>query len=103
MPSDAVTTRPGPDVDYQTLRFAYARCADQDAPQPVRRPVVVVATNAAAREHGGRAGALVKVAAGVLGGGGGGKDDLAQGGGADASRIGEALRAIETSVAGAGA
>jgi alanyl-tRNA synthetase len=34
----------------------------------------------------------------VLGGGGGGKDDLAQGGGADASKISAALAAISASL-----
>ncbi|GEL93642.1 alanine--tRNA ligase [Cellulomonas composti] len=58
------------------------------------RPVVVVATNAAARAAGRQAGALVRTASQVLGGGGGGKDDLAQGGGTDAARLGEALEAI---------
>jgi len=33
---DAVQT------DYRSLTFPYARAADQDAPAPVRRPVVVV-------------------------------------------------------------
>lgn len=64
------------------------------------RPLVVVATNASAREAGHRAGALVRTASGVLGGGGGGKDDLAQGGGADAARLGEALEAVVASVRG---
>jgi alanyl-tRNA synthetase len=58
------------------------------------RPVVVVATNAAARAAGVRAGALVRTASGILGGGGGGKDDLAQGGGTDPARLGEALSAV---------
>ncbi|GCD21330.1 alanine--tRNA ligase [Cellulomonas algicola] len=58
------------------------------------RPVVVVATNAAARAVGVRAGALVRTASGVLGGGGGGKDDLAQGGGTDAARLGDALASV---------
>ena len=58
------------------------------------RPVIVIATNAAARERGLKAGELVKVGAQALGGSGGGKDDLAQGGGADASRISEALTQI---------
>ncbi|RMI13109.1 alanine--tRNA ligase [Cellulomonas triticagri] len=62
------------------------------------RPVVVIATNAAARAAGVRAGALVKTASGVLGGGGGGKDDLAQGGGADATRLPEALDGVRAAI-----
>jgi alanyl-tRNA synthetase len=64
------------------------------------RPVVVVATNAGARERGVRAGALVRTASGILGGGGGGKDDLAQGGGTDAARLGDALAAISAAADG---
>jgi alanyl-tRNA synthetase len=59
------------------------------------RPLVVVATNEAARALGIRAGELVRAAAAVLGGGGGGRDDVAQGGGTDPSRTGEALIRIE--------
>ena len=59
------------------------------------RPVVVVATNEPARQRGIRAGELVRVAATALGGGGGGKDDIAQGGGQDPSKVGEALAAVE--------
>jgi len=59
------------------------------------RPVVVVATNEPARARGIRAGELVRVAATALGGGGGGKDDIAQGGGQDASKVGDALAAVE--------
>ncbi|KRE37224.1 alanine--tRNA ligase [Janibacter sp. Soil728] len=59
------------------------------------KPVIVIATNEAARTKGVRAGALVRVAAQVLGGGGGGKDDLAQGGGQDASKVEDALSAVE--------
>jgi alanyl-tRNA synthetase len=62
------------------------------------RPGVVVATNAPARERGVRAGALVRVAAQALGGGGGGKDDLAQGGGTDPARTGDALGAVDRAV-----
>ncbi|MDO4613431.1 MAG: alanine--tRNA ligase [Actinomycetaceae bacterium] len=58
------------------------------------RPVVVVATTPAARDLGVKAGALVRVAATTMGGGGGGKDDVAQGGGKDASKVGEALSAL---------
>ena len=59
------------------------------------RPVVVVATNEAARERGIKAGELVRIAAQTLGGGGGGKDDIAQGGGQDPARTGEALAKVE--------
>lgn len=62
------------------------------------RPLVVVATNPTAREWGVKAGALVRLAAQTLGGGGGGKDDLAQGGGTDASKVADALRAVEHAV-----
>jgi alanyl-tRNA synthetase len=66
---------------------------------PKDRPVIVVATSEEARSRGLRAGALVGVAAKVLGGGGGGKDDLAQGGGANAGAIDEALGAVRRTVA----
>ncbi|KGN36095.1 alanine--tRNA ligase [Knoellia subterranea] len=59
------------------------------------RPVVVIATNQAARDKGIKAGELVRIAAQTLGGGGGGKDDIAQGGGQDASKSGEAINAVE--------
>ncbi|MCO6011366.1 alanine--tRNA ligase [Actinoallomurus purpureus] len=68
---------------------------------PKDRPVIVVATSEEARGRGLRAGALVGVAAKVLGGGGGGKDDLAQGGGANAGAIDEALGAVRRAVAAA--
>jgi alanyl-tRNA synthetase len=58
------------------------------------KPMLVVATTESARTAGHKAGALVRAASAVLGGGGGGKDDLAQGGGADTSKISEALAAI---------
>jgi alanyl-tRNA synthetase len=62
------------------------------------RPVVIIATNDTARQWGLRAGELVKVAAQALGGGGGGKDDLAQGGGVDVTKVGEALAKVEHAV-----
>ncbi len=65
------------------------------------RPAVVVATNAPARERGIKAGALVRAAAQTLGGGGGGKDDLAQGGGTDAAKTGEALGRVDAEIAAA--
>ncbi|MBW8750222.1 MAG: alanine--tRNA ligase [Propionibacteriales bacterium] len=57
------------------------------------KPSVVAAVNDLGREAGVSANGLVRAAAGVLGGKGGGKDDVAQGGGSDASRAGEALEA----------
>ena len=68
---------------------------------PKDRPVVVVAVSDEGRARGLRAGALVGVAAKTLGGGGGGKDDLAQGGGANAEAIGEALAAVRRAVGSA--
>jgi alanyl-tRNA synthetase len=65
------------------------------------RPVVVVAVNDSGRNAGLKAGQLVRVAAQTLGGGGGGKDDLAQGGGADASKVGDALRQVEQAIGAA--
>ena len=62
------------------------------------RPSVVVAVNEPGREWGVKAGALVRVAAQALGGGGGGKDDVAQGGGTDASKIGDALTQVEHAI-----
>jgi len=59
------------------------------------RPVVVVAVNETGRAWGVKAGELVRVAAQVLGGGGGGKDDVAQGGGSDPAKVGEALARVE--------
>ncbi|MEI2775973.1 MAG: alanine--tRNA ligase [Tetrasphaera sp.] len=66
------------------------------------KPAIVVATNEAARSRGIKAGALVRAGAQALGGGGGGKDDIAQGGGQDATKIPDALAAVEAAVAGVG-
>jgi alanyl-tRNA synthetase len=60
--------------------------------------VVIAATTAAARDRGVRAGDLAKLGAQVLGGGGGGKPDLAQGGGTDPAKIGDALAEIRRSL-----
>ena len=64
------------------------------------KPAVVVAVNDRAQQQGLSANTLVKTAAAVLGGSGGGKDDVAQGGGTDPTRAGEALRGVERAVAG---
>ncbi len=44
-------------------------------------------------ERGVKAGAVVKVAAEIAGGGGGGRDTMAQAGGRDPERLGEAIEA----------
>ncbi|MEN9751770.1 MAG: hypothetical protein RLZZ600_817 [Actinomycetota bacterium] len=62
------------------------------------KPSVIVATTEASRASGFKAGIFAKSAAGVLGGGGGGRDDMAQCGGADASRVDEALKAIAAEI-----
>jgi alanyl-tRNA synthetase len=62
------------------------------------KPLVGVATTQSSREAGLKAGALVRIAATLLGGGGGGKDDFAQGGGADSSKLAEAVSAIKSAI-----
>jgi alanyl-tRNA synthetase len=59
------------------------------------RPVVVVAINEEGRRWGLSAADLVRQAATILGGGGGGSPEVAQGGGSDPARIGEALHRVE--------
>jgi alanyl-tRNA synthetase len=56
------------------------------------KPLVMIASGASAQQHGVRAGELAKIAAQILGGGGGGKADFAQGGGADASKLSQAIQ-----------
>ncbi len=87
--------------DLRAMVLDVRRRLGDDAPAVVaatavagNRPVVVVATNQGARDRGVRAGELVKAAAQVLGGGGGGKDDLAQGGGTDPAKVGDALSLV---------
>jgi alanyl-tRNA synthetase len=58
------------------------------------RGLVAIAANDAAQAAGHKAGVLVGVASQVLGGGGGGKPALAQGGGADGSKLSAALAAV---------
>ena len=57
-------------------------------------PVVIAAVTEDLVKRGVHAGELVKFVAKPLGGGGGGKPTLAQAGGKDASRIGEALDSV---------
>ena len=60
---------------------------------------VVAAVNDAARTAGVSANALVRAVGPLIDGKGGGKDDVAQGGGADASRLDEAVALVLTEVA----
>jgi alanyl-tRNA synthetase len=60
---------------------------------------VVAATNDAARVRGLSANDLVRAVGPFVGGKGGGKADVAQGGGADTTRLDEALTAVEAEVA----
>lgn len=59
---------------------------------------LVAATNELAQERGLSAGDLVRALTPLLGGKGGGKADVAQGGGADASRLDEALALVDGEV-----
>jgi alanyl-tRNA synthetase len=60
---------------------------------------VVAAVNDEARARGISANALVRAIGPLVGGKGGGKDDVAQGGGADASRLDEAIALVSREVA----
>jgi alanyl-tRNA synthetase len=62
------------------------------------KPAVVIVTTEGARNRGLKAGELVRTASETLGGRGGGKDDIAQGGGSDGSRAGDALDAVGTAI-----
>lgn len=62
------------------------------------RPAVVVVANEEAQRWRVNAGDLVREAARALGGGGGGKPDVAQGGGSDPTKVGEALVRVEHAV-----
>ena len=57
-----------------------------------------MAVNDAGRSAGLKAGQLVRAAAQTLGGGGGGKDDVAQGGGTDPTKVGDALGEVVQAV-----
>ena len=62
------------------------------------KPMLVVAATKSAVSAGVKAGSLVRAASTVLGGGGGGKDDLAQGGGADLSKVQDAIAAVKAAL-----
>ena len=59
------------------------------------KPLVMIAVGKDALSAGVNAGVMAKKAAEVLGGGGGGKPDLAQGGGTEAAKLGQAMQAAQ--------
>lgn len=61
---------------------------------------IVAAVTKDLTEKGFHAGKIAKEAAAVCGGGGGGRPDMAQAGGKDASKIGDALKRVEALIAG---
>ncbi len=65
------------------------------------RVSLVVSVAPALVQRGLRAGELIKAAAAVVGGGGGGRDTLAQAGGRDPEKLGEALEAAKAAIAAA--
>jgi alanyl-tRNA synthetase len=62
------------------------------------RVSLLVAATPGAVERGVKAGAVVKAAAQVVGGGGGGRDTMAQAGGRDPEKLGEALATARAEV-----
>jgi alanyl-tRNA synthetase len=60
---------------------------------------LVALFSAAAVERGLSAAAVIRAAAAIVGGGGGGRDDMAQAGGRDGSRLGEALAGARETIA----
>ena len=95
-----------PDADADTLRQLCDRFR-QVHPSSVAvlatvnegRPVVIAAVTEDLVGRGLNAGDLVKFVAAPLGGGGGGRPTLAQAGGKDASKLGEALASVSGWVA----
>ena len=59
---------------------------------------LLVAATPGAITRGVKAGEIVKTAAEVVGGGGGGRDNMAQAGGRDPERLGEALETAEQAI-----
>ena len=63
-----------------------------------RKVSLVGVFSAAAVERGLSAADVIRLAAAIVGGGGGGKPEVAQAGGRDVERIGEALQTARTAV-----
>jgi alanyl-tRNA synthetase len=92
-------------ADLRSLVLDLRSRLGEDAPAVVGvvgadgpRASLVVATNTAAREAGLKAGSLLRTGVSAMGGKGGGKDDMAQGGGGDPTRTGEALAALRSAI-----
>ena len=91
-----------PDADSDTLRELTDRFRQRHpggvavlaSVQKDDRPIVIAAVTEDLVRRGLHAGELVKHVAKPLGGGGGGRPTLAQAGGKDASKIGEALESV---------
>jgi alanyl-tRNA synthetase len=96
---DVVATKLDSDINPDQLRSLTTAIGAQLGPSSVAilgaevagKPIVMIASGAEAQQRGIRAGELAKHASAVLGGGGGGKADFAQGGGADASKLAQAI------------
>jgi alanyl-tRNA synthetase len=96
---DVVATKLDSDINADQLRSLTTAVGAQLGPSSVAilgaevsgKPIVMIASGTEAQQRGIRAGELAKHASTVLGGGGGGKADFAQGGGADASKLTQAI------------
>ncbi|MEY4944672.1 MAG: alanine--tRNA ligase [Actinomycetota bacterium] len=96
---DVVATKLDSDINPNQLRSLTTAISAQLGPSSVAilgaevagKPIVMIASGTEAQQRGIRAGELAKHASAVLGGGGGGKADFAQGGGADASKLAQAI------------
>jgi alanyl-tRNA synthetase len=89
-------------VDAESLRVLAAKSMEQLGASGVvallavveGKVIVMVAVSEQAQQKGKRAGEAAKLASLALGGGGGGKADLAQGGGPNVDKVGDAKQAL---------
>jgi alanyl-tRNA synthetase len=82
-------------ADINELLKAAAILAEQDCVALLgsETGLLVAAVGQSGLSKGVKAGSIIQAAAKALGGGGGGKPDLAQGGGPNAEKLDEALKA----------
>jgi alanyl-tRNA synthetase len=90
-----------PDADADTLRELADRFRGENTSSVVvlasivnTKPLIIAAVTEHLNDRGLHAGELVKAVASLVGGSGGGKPTMAQAGGNDASRLGEALAIV---------